>query len=103
MGKRIVMTCPVTGDSSLTPPSCKWRLPWYQQRWWHYSITLTSASARIRAGWEFVPLSLLIILITLEFTEAKWTSSYIGSDQIFPHTIIASAIGYSKCEPSQVH
>ena len=32
---------------------------------------LTSASARIRAGWEFFPPSFLTKVTTLEFTEAK--------------------------------
>ena len=68
------ITCPLTGDSSLTPLSCKWD----SQSTGHVSkgltphrIVLTSASVRIRAGWLLPPLSLLLMLTMLELTLAK--------------------------------
>ena len=74
MGKRIDITCPVTGDRSLTPPSCKWdsqSTGHVSKRFTPRHILLTSASVRIRAGWPLSPLSLLLMLTMLEFTLAK--------------------------------
>ena len=54
MGKRIVMTCPETGERSLTPPSC--RLHCLHQTAINTKFThacTTSANASILAGVQF--------------------------------------------------